>query len=172
MNPRKPGTLTFENISFAINDFSIVDEQGANDRKDDEQTVTDRFSSLSYILHPSSTGAVDELMALIGQGVLELHEDGIPRKTKRWWYYVDVLLLDDMTINWSTKADPNGKFGIDNELRKTLESKWALSELGWKCSGDESIVFQTREFQHWREAFENKLKTRSDDAEGIGRFGI
>jgi len=134
--------------------------------------MTDRSSSLSHIVHPSTTGTIDELMALIRQGVLELHEDGIPRKTKQWWYNVDVLLLDDMSINWSSRADPNGKFGIDNELRRTLESKWALSEIGWKCSGDDNIVFKTREFQNWREAFENKQKTRSDDAEGIERFGI
>jgi hypothetical protein len=107
-------------------------------------------------------------MAMIQQGTLRVDERGIPLSTSEYWYTVDKLLLSDMHDNWGTHAD---KFCVADKLCIALDDNWThKSELGWVSTEDNSLVYSDNQFVEWREAFEHKQKSRSDDDEGIGKF--
>lgn len=131
------------------------------------------LSALATALVPDKTGVLDELMALVGMDVLRVDERGVPVLTNDWWANVDLLLLEDMNNNWALKVDPQGKFGVDDSIRKPLGAKWRRLYHGWAFADNlKEIIFDFEEFDEWREAFEEKQQEQIDDSEGIGRFGI
>jgi hypothetical protein len=128
---------------------------------------------VATLASPESSGVVDELLALIRMGVLQVNERGIPHLADAWWERVDLLILEDMNNLWNVKSDPQGKFGIVDEIRLPLKDKWRRTRDGWVMDDEPNeIVFDFDEFDLWREAFEEKQQEDQDDDEGIGKFGI
>jgi len=131
------------------------------------------MTTLAHVLSPAVTGVADELRALIKTGVLHVDDRGILRLTKHWWTNVDLLLLEDMHNHWGLRADPNGKCGVEDKVRKLLMEKWCRNSSGWVMKEDPGdVVFDLEEFDSWREVFEEKQEEDFNDFEGIGRFGI
>lgn len=128
---------------------------------------------VATVASPEFSGVVDELLALIRMGVLRVDERGIPSLADAWWEHVDLLILEDMNNLWSVKSDPQGKFGITDEIRVPLKENWRRTRDGWVMNdAPNEIVFDFDEFDAWREAFEEKQQEEQDDDEGIGKFGI
>jgi hypothetical protein len=140
----------------------------------DSPTDTDHAATiLAHLLSPARSGVCDELLALIRMEVLRLDERGIPVLARDWWSGVDLLLLDDMHNHWGVRADPSGKYGIVDDIRKPLAEEWTKTIHGWALTADKSdTIYDSEEFDAWREAFEDKHHAQTDAMDGIGRFGI
>jgi hypothetical protein len=127
--------------------------------------------ALAYTM--ANSGVYEELQALTQMSVLKVNEAGIPVLTEDWYASVDLLILDDMDMYWSLKADPDGKYGINEKIRKTLHREWLKFSDGWTLrDSQDDIIFDFREFDEWRDAFEDKQQVQADSTEGVGRFGI
>lgn len=136
---------------------------------------SESLEQLCLALHsisPSGSGLYDELLSLVQSNVLEVRS-GIPVLAQDWWTKVDIIILDDMDVSWSTAADPEGRYCINDELRDTLEEKWVKSEFGWAMVDDrKELIFEFAVLDEWREAFEGRLEQKANHVEGIGRFGL
>jgi hypothetical protein len=131
------------------------------------------MKTIAALLSPNNSGVIDELLALIRMNVLSVDELGIPRLAEGWWEHVDLLILEDMNNHWGKKVDPQGKFGIVDEIRSPLGERWRRTRDGWVLNDEPAeLVFDFDEFDIWREAFEEKQQEEQDDDEGIGKFGI
>lgn len=134
----------------------------------------DKLNMFAFAVLPSATGIVDELYALIRSSILDLNEAGIPKLASQWFSNVDVLLLDDMDSYWGIRADPTNKFGMSQHIRATLHREWEKTDEGWILVKEDpyDVVYEFAVFDEWRDAFEDKEKTKADSIEGVGRFGI
>ena len=100
-------------------------------------------------------------------------ERQIPVLAKSWYENVDLLILEDMKDNWGVKADPGGRFGVRDSIRRRLHSKWVRTYDGWALSRNrKEIIYDFGEFDEWRETFETKHQVEGEETEGIGQFGI
>lgn len=171
-NPRRAGALSLENISFVI-DAALVNEVQQSDTLLANLPL-DKMNAIAFAMLPSATGILDELYALVRSSILELNEAGIPKLASQWFSNVDVLLLDDMDSYWGIRADPTGKFGMSQQIRTTLHREWEKTDEGWILVVEDpyDVVYEFAVFDEWRDAFEDKEKTKADSIEGVGRFGI
>jgi len=166
-NPRLAGSLTLENLRFVV-DESVLAVLEAPDQPPQK---LEAIKMLAHVLSPTKTGICDELLALIHTRVVSVDDRGIPSLTKDWWTRVDFLLLEDMHQKWSKVADPLGRYGVANTLRKCLKKKWVRTYRGWAFAQDEEdVVFDFEEFEDWRVAFEDKQQARDENIDGVGRF--
>jgi hypothetical protein len=167
-NPRK--SFSLENVLFLLDDKTINSLRFIGEPK--TPTQNEALTQLSFLIDPSRTGIIDELFALQQTGVVRMDSSGIPRLSSSWFKNVDVLVLEEMAACWCAEADPQGRYGI-HETIKILATKWIKHDEGWALTSDpDDIVFETAEFATWRDAFETKHEETTDDAHGIGRFGI
>jgi hypothetical protein len=167
-NPRAARSRSLENIRFIVDDTVVVNL----DEPDQSLLKLNALKILAHVLSPNQTGVYDELLALVRTGVLLVDKRGIPALAKDWWSSVEILLLDDMYESWGLQADPNGRYGVAEKVRKTLHRKWVRTHYGWAFAQDEEdIVFDFEEFDEWRMAFEDKRRAQSDGVDGVGRFG-
>ncbi len=134
----------------------------------------DTLNAAAFVVLPSATGIIDELYALLRSSILTLNAAGIPYLAPQWFTNVDVLLLDDMDSYWGIGADPTGKFGMSQHVRATLHREWEKADEGWILVMEDpyDVVYEFAVFDEWRDAFEDKEKTKADSIEGVGRFGI
>ncbi|CAB9521087.1 expressed unknown protein [Seminavis robusta] len=161
-NPRKVGSLSFENIRFMLTDEFLGKLHGS-------QTAE---ATMEYLVSTERTGVHDELLALVRTGILSM-QGGVPRPSPAWYTMVDLNLLNEMHGTWSPAADEFGKYSVSNKMRKKLYDKWVVSEYGWALKTDPSdIVYEFEEWEEWRQTFEDKQEARSDNVHGIGRFGL
>jgi len=161
-NPRQAGSLSLENFHFLINEAIIKNVETGDAKK-----------ALAHVLSPKQSGICDELLALIRMEIFDIDKRGIPVLANDWSSKADILLLDDMSQNWGTAADPSGKYGIVEDIRKPLDSEWVRTDYGWAHAEDDfDVVYEFAEFEYWRSAFEDKQQSQSDELEGVGRFGI
>lgn len=166
-NPRSAGNLSLENIWFVLDDNVAAHLE----HSDQSPFKLEALKILAHVLSPSRTGLFDELLALVRTNVLAVDDQGIPALAKDWWSRVDLLLLEEMSESWGLNDDTNVKYGVAENIRKTLHRKWARSYKGWALANDkEDIIFDFEEFDEWRVAFEDKQRARSDGVDGVGRF--
>jgi hypothetical protein len=173
-NPRGPGSLSLENTHFLLDDKAVADfvveprPTGASEERDNA------LKAIAYVLQTDAAGVVDEALALVRMGVLEISDGGILLLASEWYANVDILLLSNMAENWGMSVDPEGRYGVSDEIRKVLFKEWIQNEEGsWAYSSDPNdTVYVSTDFAMWREAYEHKHENRSAGNEGIGRFGI
>jgi hypothetical protein len=167
-NPRPPGSLSMENIKFAIDESTTSLLESPL-----EPFKAMALNVLSIIGSPAFSGVSDELQALCKSKVLRIDEFGIPVPTKDWWANVDIMMLEDMHGNWGSQSDPRGLNCVSNKVRKTLGRRWRRNMLGWALADSpEEIVYRFEQFDDWRHSLEGKLQAQTNAAQGIGRFGI
>lgn len=169
-NPRRSGALSYENIRFEIDDKLLSHLKFSETPGTVEQKEAAKV--LLCLADSSRTGLIDELLALHSSSILRI-ENGVPRLSSTWYANVDVLLLEEMGACWNAEADPLGRYGIHDTIRKTLSNEWVRRENGWAFSFDPvDLVYDVEEFEMWRNAFETKHEEKADDLHGVGRFGI
>lgn len=165
-NPRPEGSYTLENIRFVL-DKSVVSKLEMDNRDAHSLKI------LAHVLAPSRSGICDELLALVNMDILRIDARNVPVLTDEWWTRADLLLLEEMHYNWGPTVDPDGKFGVHDTIRNLLHSKWRRMYHGWAMvDTPRDIVHEFEEYDSWREAFEDKQQAETNNAEGIGRFGI
>lgn len=183
-NPRVPGTLTFENIQFVLNEkmmerlkkLSIEKPSIFND-DDDHGTekklwATDMLK-VSLLLSHRKTGLFDELKALEQLGILKKTKFGGANLTKDWYTKVDPLVLNDMESKWSFEKDSSNKFLINSKVKRDLANYWVKVDGAWALNEDlGEIVFTDEEWDSWRRCFEDEIEKIANYEDGIGKFGI
>ena len=188
-NPRRPGSLTWEPIHLQIDDkiygsLREVDQMQYLDVSDghdmqrllegDKSSLNEEqrkaITCMACVLNPSGgTGLMDEIRALMKSGVLTLTEKGYLRLARHWYLNVDVLLLDEFVDTWGFDR----RFLMDSKIVETLKKQWILTELGWASTAEpEDPIYDLAEFEEWKQAFEQKHETKSNEVSGINRFGI
>lgn len=169
-NPRAEGSLSLENIRFLIHSGVTSSIENKSASPADKSAA---LQALALVISPERSGVSDEILALIQIGVLRVSERGLLMITKNWWQNVDLLLLEDMRNQWGLKADPNNKCGMNEKLRATLAKKWRRGSYGWALAKDpRDIIYDTYEFDTWRQFFEDKQQEQAHLEEGIGEFGL
>lgn len=165
-NQREVNSLSLENVRFLLGDEEI----SGFEQPDTSNSYLTAITVLAHVLSPQQTGICDELLALLCKDILIIDESrGILDLSEDWYSKVDVTILEDMQLNWGRSADPGGKFGIIEEIRKLCDS-WDRTAEGWLLKEDNEIVFLFDELREWRKAFEHKHQVLSDGKDGIGRF--
>jgi len=166
-NPRS--SLSLENIRFAL-DENVISLLRHGEAKTPAQM--EAVTLLSVVLDPSSSGIIDEILALRQSSVVRTDTFGIPRLSGSWHKYVDLLVLEEMAISWSFEMDPVGKYGVHDSVRN-LATKWIRHEEGWALTSDpEDIIYDLEEFTLWREAFGTKHEEQVEQLQGVGKYGI
>ncbi|KAL7578557.1 hypothetical protein ACA910_011615 [Epithemia clementina (nom. ined.)] len=146
------------------------------------------------------TGLMEEVAALVHTQVLEINQDdGSLRLAPDWYLNVDVLVLEQMDGAWG--KDPL-RYRMNADVVATLRREWikvnALSSGGSKSRKDdqgeygeeeeeegqvseaawasrwapEEPIYELDEFVTWRQAFEQREETQSNELHGIGHFGV
>jgi hypothetical protein len=165
-NPRTCNSLSLENIRFLLDDTTIA----GLSQIEDETSYYDAVKALAVSLSPNQSGVCDELLALLHTGVLTVDKiRGIPVLSSKWYSFVDVLLLNDMQINWNRTSDPVGKYGIIDEITN-LSQFWQLAENGWILKNENELVYDFNDMEEWRAAFEAKHCAKIEGIDGIGKF--
>jgi hypothetical protein len=136
--------------------------------------VADEFAWIAHLLSPQRSGLYDELQTLITMDILHIHSvSGIPVLADDWVGKMDVFVLEELDTAWGTRADPDGKYCIHDELVDALEENWVKTSYGWALAEDpDDLIFDLEELDEWRQSFEGKLDAKENYSVGIGRFGI
>jgi hypothetical protein len=164
-NPRKEGSLSFENIRFLVNDTFMGRLVAEHDDVSNQVAV-------AYLVSAERTGVLDELLALQRSGILNVKE-GVPRPSKDWYTRVDLNLLNEMEESWKPEADRGGKYCVFDKVRRKLDEKWVVCSQGWALREDpDEVIYDFDEWAEWRLTFEEKHEAHEEDAHGIGRFGL
>jgi hypothetical protein len=189
-SPREPGSFPFQNVKIGLSaSKSMRDEVSSMPKTirqfedsilsnscssfDLSNEVVDQFALVIHLLSPSRSGLYDELIALLKIGILKISSSGIPVLTEGWWAKIDIVILDEMSSSWSTKADPDSRYCVNEELRDTLEERWVKSDHGWSLlENPKDLIFDFGVLDEWRETFEGRLEEKANLSEGIGRFGL
>lgn len=172
-NPRQVGTLSLENIRFALKDevvsrLSEATKHGVSSQDSDPSDLL----VMSHLLSPQRTGVYDEVMALIKMGVLRTTSRGCVVLTDDWYVHVDPLLLNDME-HWCKRADQKNKHSMSESIRDELTRSWRRVDRGWALSSDpDDVVFPDIEWEEWRRHFQDHHESHVNEAEGIEKFGI
>ena len=126
---------------------------------------------LAFAASPLRTGILDEVLAFVRTEIMSIDDRGIPVLTEDWWSKVDFLLLDDMQRRFGVSADPNGKYGVAEKIRKILDQEWTTTPKGFAFGSDpDDVVYDFQEFDQWRIVFEQKQQAQSEGAMGVHRF--
>ena len=183
-NPKRPGSSSLENMLFGLDEDFLSNLKGfafdttAKNLDSDSARATMKRAVeaaivVTHLVSPERSGVLDELLSLLRSGIIVKSKHGGAILKKDWSSKVDPLLLDDMLVRWSLDADPEGKYGVNNKIRYNLASYWMRLDGAWALSEDMSeVVFTDEEFVEWRQSFEDQAQMKSNEEEGIGKFGI
>jgi len=168
-NLRPEGSHSLENIRFVLDEGSVKSLGAAINFQAKEELEV--LKALACFVSPDRSGIADEILALMKMDIIEIDERGACVLAEEWWANADLLLLEDMNLNWGRSVDPRRKHGVSEKIQKILREKWRRTESGWVANEEpNSLVFDFEEFDDWREAFERKQQSLLDDSEGIGWF--
>ncbi|KAI2512975.1 hypothetical protein MHU86_1521 [Fragilaria crotonensis] len=175
-NPRTPGSLTFENVEFAVASTAFAKTDNKTQNQVPESPTAEDLIRLAYLVSPQKTGLLDELKALLEVSIIErTSENGAAILAEDWFSRVDPLILDDMDAKWSYGADPDNKYLIHPKVKRDLANYWIRGhdDDAWVLQEDLSeIIFLDDEWDEWRRSFEAEKAIFADNEDGIGKFGI
>ena len=175
-NPRAPGSLTFENVEFAVANTAFAKHHTIAQNQEPEMPTAEDIIRLAYLVSPQKTGLLDELKALLELSiVVRTSEHGAAILAEEWFTRVDPLILDDMDAKWSYGADPDNKYLIHHKVKRDLANYWIRGhdDDAWVLQEDLSeVVFVDEEWDEWRRSFEAEKAIFADNEDGIGKFGI
>ena len=183
-NPRRPRSASLENVQFGfkevqmsrLEEWAFGTREQRSDPKETESEMKQAAQdglAIAYLVSPERSGLLDELLVLLRSRIIRKTRNGGAVFRRDWASQVDLLLLNDMYAHWSLDADPENKHCMHNKVRYNLASYWIRIDGAWALSEDMSeIIYIDEEFDEWRQTFESKADMKSNEEEGIGRFGI
>ena len=189
-NPRKPGTLSFENIRFVVteellarlkNNWLNPDQlnlppqstEGEMEKWNDEWTIT-------YLSSDAVTGVAHEIDVLENLGILTIHKNGSIVFTQGWERRVPHMTLKEMNDAWGSEMYANNLYCIHEKVISSLEDVWEHDEDGWRFESDDLnddddddfLVFEDEEYEMRRQIFLENYDAFVNATKGIGEFGI
>jgi hypothetical protein len=183
-NPRKPGTLSFENLRFILTEERLArlkDNWLNPDKlKLPPQSTMESWNDEWTIAHLSSdtvTGVAHEINVLENLGILEIKKNGTIVLAKGWERRVPHMILNEMKDTWGSDMDVNNLHCIHERVISSLEDVWEYSgdEEGWRFESgdlDDDLVFEDEEYELRRQIFLENYDGFVNSTKGVGNFGI
>jgi hypothetical protein len=183
-NPRKPGTLSFENLRFVLTEKRLArlkDNWLNPDKlKLPPQSTMESWNDEWTIAHLSSdtvTGVAHEINVLENLGILEINQNGTIVLAKGWERRVPHMILNEMKDTWGSDMDVNNLHCIHERVISSLEDVWEYSgdEEGWRFESgdlDDDLVFEDEEYELRRQIFLENYDGFVNSTKGVGNFGI
>jgi hypothetical protein len=182
-NPRTPGTLSFENIRFILDDELMTRlrqswERSAHNLDDDATEINDEWI-VSHLSSDTMTGVRHEIDVMSSLGILTIKASGALVLSENWHERVPHMILNEVKYAWGSKVDVNNLFCVHNKIKATLESYWKQDEYGWRVAShvvddddDAELVFDDEEYQLREQIFRENYSNWVSASLGMGEFGV
>ncbi|KAL3807622.1 hypothetical protein ACHAXA_005252 [Cyclostephanos tholiformis] len=183
-NPRTPGTLSFENIRFILDDELMTRlrqswERSAHNLDDDATEINDEWI-VSHLSSDTMTGVRHEIDVMSSLGILTIKASGALVLSENWHERVPHMILNEVKYAWGSKVDVNNLFCVHNKIKATLESYWKQDEYGWRIAShvvdddddDAELVFDDEEYQLREQIFRENYSNWVSASLGMGEFGV
>eukprot|EP00984_Skeletonema_dohrnii_P001158 scaffold355_cov127-Skeletonema_dohrnii-CCMP3373.AAC.18 len=186
-NPRKPGTLSFENVRFVLSEERLArlknnwlnhDQLKLPPQPTSEEM--EQWSDEWTITHLSSdavTGIAHEIDVLESLGVLKINQSGSVVLAKGWERRVPHMTLNEMKDAWGSDMDVNNLHCIHEKIRSSLEDVWQHDEDEWRFESeglddDDGAVYEDEEYELRKQIFLENYDAFVNSRKGVGEFGI
>jgi hypothetical protein len=184
-NPRKPGSHSFENIQFVLDEERMSRLRSnwkarrisaiPNDR-DTSEDLNDEFM-VAHLSSDSMTGLRHEINVLISMHILSIQENGRIVLVKGWEDRVPHMMLIEMQKLWGTDVDTNNLYCIHDTIKLSLENHWEhYEDEGWRRIEDDDnndeLAFDDVEYQLREKIFTENYYNWVNEKSGMGEFGI
>jgi hypothetical protein len=187
-NPRKPGTLSFENPRFIITEERLarlkknwlnpdqlkLPPQSTNEEMEqwnDEWTI-------SHLTSDAVTGIAHEIDVLENLGILTVNKCGSVVLAQGWERRVPHMILNEMKDAWGSEMDVNNLHCIHEKIISSLEDVWQHEEDVWRFESegldeeDDDVVYEDEEYELRRQIFLENYDAFVNSKKGVGEFGI
>ena len=194
-NPRKPGSHSFENIRFILDDERMSRlrkkwEEGRRASKSEQCNIDDMDSLndewiIAQLSSDSMTGLRHEINVLASMNILSIQEDdGKITLEQGWEDRVSHMTLIEMQRLWGTDVDASNLYCIHDKIKLLLESHWDFDDEDecWQraivtgSGGDraeyETVAFDDVEYQLREQIFTENYYNWVNKKSGMGVFGI
>jgi hypothetical protein len=146
-NPRTPGSHSFENIHFILDDERMSrlriawEQQHVHNNKHDHDHDDDNINDMTeindewiitHLVSDTVTGLRHELNVLVSMGILYIDTSGKIVLARNWEEHVPHMILNEMKYVWGTKVDVNNLFCIHDTIKTSLRLYWKSNEYGWQ----------------------------------------
>ena len=193
-NPRKPGSLSFANVRF------LLDEERMSRLRDDWKNPTqtqlpqptfqpdsdaeDKLNDewvVSHLASDSVTGLLHEVNVLVGLNILSVAGNGKMALSPGWERRVPHMVLNEMDDSWGSNVDVNNLYCIHDKIKSSLDRQWKRVEgEGWRLASkndmidddDEELVFEDEEYQLRKHIFTENYTNWISEKSGMGEFGV
>jgi len=162
-NPRTPGSLSFENIRFVLNEERMsrlrdawqcphqkITQQLSRQPSSSQQQPADRDTIerlndewvVTQLSSDAVTGLRHEINVLVSLGILSIQANGKLVLKQGWERRTPHIVLNEMRDSWGPELDIHNLFCIDDRIKFSLESRWEHVEVGWRfTSSPEDSMF-------------------------------
>ena len=183
-NPRKPGTLSFENLRFVLTEERLARLKdnwlNPDNLRLPPQSTMERWNDEWTVAHLSSdtvTGVAHEINVLENLGILEIYKNGTIVLAQGWERRIPHMILNEMKDMWGSDMDVNNLHCIHERVISSLEDVWEYSgdEEGWRFESgdlDDELVFEDEEYELRRQIFLENYDGFVNSTKGVGNFGI
>jgi len=182
-NPRTPGSLSFENIRFVLDEGRMSRlrdawEKHAHKLDEDATDINDEWI-VTYLVSNTVTGLRHEIDVMVSLGILSVEANGKLILAKNWQERVPHMILNEVKYAWGSKVDVNNLFCIHDKIKSSLESHWEQDEYGWRLASndvndnkDDELVFDDEEYQLREQIFRENYTNWVSASLGMGEFGV
>jgi len=186
-NPRKPGSHSFENIQFVLDEDRMSRLRSNWDAKHtstipNDRDATEDLNDEYMIAHLSSdnmTGLRHEISVLISMQIISIQADGRISLAKGWEDRVPHMMLIEMQQLWGTEVDTNNLYCIHDTIKLSLEKHWEhYEDEGWQReeedddNNNDELAFDDVEYQLREQIFAENYYNWVNEKSGMGEFGI
>lgn len=197
-NPRTPGSLSFENIHFILDEermsrLHIAWENHAHKKQDYDDDNTNTLTEINdewiitHLVSDTVTGIRHEVNVLVSMGILYIDRSGKIVLARNWQEHVPHMILNEMKNAWGIKIDSNSLFCIHDTIKTSLELYWESNEYGWrrrlaKSNNNDNVydnnivdyenVFDNEEYQLREQIFRENYTNYLSASLGMGEFGV
>ena len=182
-NPRTPGTLSFENIRFMLNDELMTRlrnswERSAHNHDDDAVEINDEWI-VSHLSSETLTGLRHEIDVMLSLEILTVKATGELVLAENWYERVPHMILNEVKYAWGSKVDVDNLFCVHDKIKSKLEGHWEQDEYGWRVAmnnvdddDDDELVFEDEEYQLREQIFRENYSNWVSASLGMGEFGV
>jgi hypothetical protein len=189
-NPRKPGSHSFENIRFVLDDERMSrlrrtwEGKVATDPNSTVDTLKDKYM-IAHLCSDDVTGLYHEMNVLTSMNILSIPDDGRLTLAEGWEGRVPHMMLIEMQTLWGTEEDTNNLYCIHDRIKSSLAKHWEhTDDEGWrqvsiKDEDDDiedddknNLAFDDVEYQLREQIFTENFYSWANEKSGMGEFGI
>ena len=184
-NPREPGSLSFENIRFLLDEKRMSqlrensqDPNPMQHPQPEPQQPAEKANNEWIVSHLSSydvTGLRHEIDVLCSLNILSIEACGKLVLAQGWERRVPHMILDEMKDEWGTGMDVHNLYCIHERIKSSLEMHWQyIEDEGWQNvdNAEDNKLFEDEEYQLRKQIFVENYTDWVSEKSGMGEFGV